>query len=78
MTRRVARVPPWWFLATWVVAVCCHATLYVSSALNYQGIEGYEREWGWQLFFFALVRLPVWLVALVLGAMVSARVRQHP
>src|SRR5438094_496765 len=45
--------------AVWAVAVAVYAYVYVSSRISLPGAEGYERLWSWQLFFFAIARLPL-------------------
>ena len=50
--------------ALWALATVVYAYMYVASHLALPGAVGYERDWSWQLFFFALVRLPMLLLAL--------------
>jgi hypothetical protein len=65
-----AKVPsrwraPAWTAALWVVLVALHAWYYVTSILALPDIPGgYEASWDFQLLMFALVRLPLWVLAL--------------
>ena len=48
-------------IVVWAVAVAVYAYVYVTSRIALPGAEGYERLWDWQLFFFAIGRLPGWI-----------------
>ena len=52
----------------WLVGTGLYANYYVMNRISLPGAVGYERAWDWQLFFFALTRLPLltWLLAVVL------------
>ena len=53
----------------WALVTVVYAYLYVTNVLSLTGLQGYEAEWDWQLFFFGIVRLP-WLIlalAVILG-----------
>ena len=49
----------------WVIATGVYAYSYLVDRINSRDAEGYERLWDWQLFFFALHRLPVLVLLLV-------------
>jgi len=69
-------------IVVWAVAVAVYAYVYVTSRIALPGAEGYERLWDWQLFFFAIGRLP--LLVIVLGVIlwlerrISGRRRNDP
>lgn len=48
----------------WIIGTAGYAIFYVHSQLRLEGLEGYEKEWNWQLFFFAAFRLPFLIVGL--------------
>ena len=58
------------FLGTvilWAIGVGCHASYYVHSVLSGPpSPDLYANSVGFQLVAFALLRLPVWLLSLVL------------
>ena len=60
----------WIFLGTvilWTIGVGCHASYYVHSVLSGPpSPDLYANGVGFQLVAFALARLPVWLLSLVL------------
>jgi hypothetical protein len=57
----------------WFVATISYAAWYVSSRTSLPQAVGYERQWEWQLFFFALTRLPLLLVVLALVLWLEAK-----
>lgn len=50
----------------WALATAFYAYFYVMRRTGLAGAEGYEQDWDWQLFFFALTRLPILLLLLLL------------
>lgn len=56
-----------WIIVIWVLATAAYAYLYVTTRVALPDAVGYEADWSWQLFFFALVRLPI--LILILGAL---------
>lgn len=48
----------------WAVGTVTYAAFYVKARLSLPGLEGYERDWDWQLLFFTLTRVPWLLLAL--------------
>ena len=69
-------------IVVWAVAVAVYAYVYVTSRIALPGAEGYERLWDWQLFFFAIGRLPFLVillgVILWLERRISGRRRNDP
>ncbi len=69
-------------IVVWAVAVAGYAYVYVTSRIALRGAEGYERLWDWQLFFFAIGRLPFLVillgVILWLERRISGRRRNDP
>lgn len=57
----------------WALATSAYAYVYVTSSVALPEAVGYETDWSWQLFFFALVRLP--FLILVLGALLYVEYR---
>ena len=51
-------------LVAWFIGTVAYAIFYVHSQLRLEGLEGYEKEWDWQLLFFAVLRLPFLLIGL--------------
>lgn len=51
-------------LVAWLIGSAGYAFFYVRSQLGLQGLEGYEKEWDWQLLFFTIFRLPFLLIGL--------------
>jgi hypothetical protein len=49
----------------WLVVTCGYTYWYVTRRISLPEVVGYERTWDWQLFFFAITRLPI--LALLLG-----------
>ena len=45
-------------IALWLCFTLTLAWWYVTSRVSLSSAFGYEREWDWQLFFFAITRLP--------------------
>jgi len=43
----------------WLVGAALYAGQYVTARISLPSAVGYERAWDWQLFFFALTRLPL-------------------
>ena len=56
-----------WTVALWALGTLVYAYINVASGMALPDAVGYDRGWSWQLFFFALVRLPI--LILVLGAL---------
>ena len=56
----------WLTIFAWVLITMSYAYIYVTTILSHPGLEGYEAEWNWQLFFFGIVRLPWLIVGLVI------------
>jgi hypothetical protein len=42
-----------------LVGAALYAGQYVTTRISLPSAVGYERAWDWQLFFFALTRLPL-------------------
>jgi len=55
-----------WILLAWIIGCSAHAWYYVSTILSHPGLEGYERDWSFQLTMFLIFRFPIWLVGLFL------------
>jgi hypothetical protein len=51
-------------LVAWLIGTAAYAFFYVHSQLSLQGLEGYEKDWDWQLLFFGIFRLPLLLIGL--------------
>jgi hypothetical protein len=60
-------------LGAWLAAIVVYACVYVSVHINSSHAVGYEREWDWQLMFFALTRLPLLLGALGIILLIERR-----
>src|SRR5262245_35111958 len=52
----------------WFAATAAYAYIYVSQAIAWPLAQGYEHDWEWQLFFFAITRLP-WLLGLLVAVL---------
>jgi len=61
-------------IVVWAVAVAVYAYVYVTSRIALPGAEGYERLWDWQLFFFAIGRLPFLVILLGVILWVERRI----
>jgi len=57
----------------WLLVVCGYASVYVVSHATSAGAEGYEKLWDWQLMFFALTRLPILVVVLLVVVFLETR-----
>lgn len=51
-------------LVLWSILVAGYAYAYVTGRSGLASAQGYEAEWDWQLFFFAITRFPILLAAL--------------
>lgn len=51
-------------LVAWLIGTAAYAFFYVYSQLSLHGLEGYEKDWDWQLLFFGMFRLPLLLIGL--------------
>ena len=60
-------------ILVWLAGVSIYAFYYVNSRLEIQGLEGYEKEWSWQLLFFGITRLPLLVAVLVILLIVEWR-----
>jgi hypothetical protein len=60
-------------VALWLVVTGAYAYWYVVSRISLPGAVGYERGWDWQLFFFAITRLPILALVLALVLWVEWR-----
>jgi hypothetical protein len=60
----------------WLVVVTAFAYQYVRARVSLPDAEGYEADWTWQLFFFAITRLPIALIGLFLIMWFVLRQRQ--
>jgi hypothetical protein len=69
-----------WTSGAWLGLVCAYAAYYVHAHTGLPGAEGYEAQWDWQLFFFALVRMPLLVLLLVAVLFVQWRLlaRRRP
>jgi hypothetical protein len=65
-------------LVVWAVVTLSYAYLYVTSRTGLAGAEGYEAEWDWQLFFFAITRLPLLLIVLGIVLWLERRLLRQP
>jgi len=79
MIRRPLTRRAWWlrYLVGSVLLINLCAWWYVHSVLSLPDLEeGYEKDWTFQLLMFALVRLPVLIVALAITGLVWDRLRR--
>lgn len=53
-------------IALWVCVTSAYAYFYVKEKLSLPNLVGYEAEWNWQLVFFSITELPVFLILLFL------------
>jgi hypothetical protein len=56
-----------WTIILWVFGAVAYAHVYVVSRISLPDALGYDADWSWQLFFFALVRAPLLIVGLVVA-----------
>ena len=54
-------------VAAWLLLTIVYAAVYVLRALQLPELEGYEKEWQFQLLAFCYARLPVMILLLVTG-----------
>ena len=68
MTRRKAL---YWllFVALWAIGCAAHAYFAISTMIAQPGLQGYEADWHFLLLMFAILRLPIWIVGLVLACL---------
>jgi hypothetical protein len=60
-------------LAVWLAVTGGSAWWYVRSRLALPDLEGYEKHWDWQLMFFGLTRLPLFIVVLLIALWLERR-----
>ena len=59
-------------ILVWLLTSAVWGVLYVHSKLALTGLEGYERDWDFQLIMFFAFRFP-WLFTLLIGALWAER-----
>ena len=52
--------------AVWFLLCIALSLYYIYKHLNSHGLEGYEKEWDWQLFFFAISQFPYLFILLII------------
>lgn len=50
--------------AVWILAVLTYAAFYITRHLAQRGLEGYETSWDWQLLFFSVEHLPLFIIVI--------------
>jgi hypothetical protein len=53
-------------IVLWSCITSVYAYFYVRAKLSLPDLVGYEAEWDWQLAFFLITKLPIFLVFLFL------------
>ena len=53
-------------IGLWALLVMAYGVYFVQSQLLLPNLEGYEKEWKFQLFSFAITRVPFLVILLVL------------
>jgi hypothetical protein len=56
-----------WTIILWAFAAVAYAHVYIVSRIGLPDALGYEADWSWQLFFFALIRVPLLVIGLVVA-----------
>ena len=62
--------------AVWLVFVAAYAVVYVAKALSGERLEGYERDWSFQLLMFAVTRMP-WLIVVLAALLFPLYLRRR-
>jgi hypothetical protein len=58
-------------VVAWLLLTVIYAAVYVQQSLQLPGLEGYEKDWKFQLLAFGYARLP-WLVLVLVAGLVRS------